>query len=273
MKNRHLLKFSLILFPLLLLPHPYLAYADYPDGYYDVGTIVDGDTFKLTDGEGVRLIGINTPEIGEMCATEAKQHLSSLISGKSVYLEKDISETDQYDRLLRYVYVDSIFVNDRLVYNGYAYAVEYPPDTKYSGQLQDSENSAASSGRGCLWGINYIDDDGYWATARCFIATAAYGSPIDPHIKILRQFRDEYLVTNRLGRSFVTHYYSYSPDLSEFISKHEILKAVTRLCLLPVIGLSWVILKIGLETTLMILIPFSGGFVYIVRFKRKKKTY
>jgi endonuclease YncB( thermonuclease family) len=271
MKNRHLLKFSLFIFSLLLLTHPYLAIADYPDGYYDVGTIIDGDTFKLTDGKSVRLIGINTPEIGERCATEAEQQLSSLISGKSVYLEKDVSETDQYDRLLRYVYVDGIFVNDRLVYNGYAYAVEYPPDTKYSNQFQNSENSAASSGRGCLWEINYIDDDGshYWITAGCFIATAAYGSPIAPHVMILRQFRDKYLITNKLGRGFVNLYYFYSPDLDEFNSKHETLKAVTRICLLPIIGLSWVILKLGLETTLIMFVFFGGGFIYIVWFHKK----
>jgi endonuclease YncB( thermonuclease family) len=277
MKNRHLLKFSLILFSLLLLAHPYLLYADYPDGYYNVGTIIDGDTFKLTDGKSVRLIGIDTPEIDERCGTEAKQQLSSLISGKNVYLEKDVSETDQYDRLLRYVYADGIFVNDRLVYNGYAYAVRYPPDTKYSNQLEDSENSAESSGRGCLWEIDCcIDDDGghYWAAASCFIATAAYGSPIDPHVKILRKFRDEYLVTNKLGRGFVNLYYSYSPKLAKLISKHEILKAVTRICLWPIVGLSWVILKIGLETTLIVIMLISGGFIHIVWFKstKNKKT-
>jgi micrococcal nuclease len=79
MKTRHLLKFSLILFSLLLLAHPYLVHADYPDGYYSVGAIVDGDTFKLTDGKSVRLIGINTPELDERCGTDAKQQLSSLI--------------------------------------------------------------------------------------------------------------------------------------------------------------------------------------------------
>ena len=271
MKDNHLLKFSLLLFPLLLV-HPYCTFADYPDGYYEVGSIVDGDTFKLTDGKSVRLIGINTPETDERCGTEAKQQLSSLILGKSVYLEKDISETDQYDRLLRYVYADGIFINDRLVYNGYAYAVEYAPDTKYSEQFQDSENSASSNGRGCLWAINFIDDDGYWATARCFIATAAYGSPIDPHVKILRQFRDEYLVTNKLGRKFVHIYYSYSPKLAKLISQHVYFKAVTRICLLPVVGLSCVILYFGLGTTLMMLLLIFGGFIYIAWFKRKKKT-
>ena len=273
MKNRHLLKFPLILFSLLLLNYPYLAYADYPDGYYDVGSIIDGDTFKLTDGKSVRLIGINTPELDERCGTEAKQQLSSLISGKSVYLEKDVSETDQYDRLLRYVYADGIFVNDRLVYNGYAYAVRYPPDTKYSNQLEDSENSAESSDRGCLWEINCcIDDDGshYWFAASCFIATAAYGSPIDPHVEILRKFRDKYLVTNKLGRCFVNLYYSYSPKLAKYISKHGILKEVTRLCLLPIIGLSWVILKLGLTATIVLIVFFSGGLTHILRLRRKK---
>jgi endonuclease YncB( thermonuclease family) len=275
MENNHLLKFSLIFFSLLLFSHPYLAYADYPDGYYDVGAIIDGDTFELADGKSVRLIGINTPETGERCAEEAEQQLSSLISGKSVYLEKDVSETDQANRLLRYVYADGIFVNDRLVYDGYAYAAEYPPDTKYSDQFQASENSAESSDSGCLWETNDIDDDGgyYWAAARCFIATAAYGSPIDPRIKLLRELRDKHLLKNKLGRELVHIYYSYSPKLADLISQHEILKRVTRICLLPIIGLSWVILKLGFETTFIIIMLFGGGFLYTARFKRKKQSH
>jgi len=60
---------------------PDIGLADYPDGYYEVQRVIDGNTFELTDGNIVRLIGIETPEAGETCSTEATQHLSSLISG------------------------------------------------------------------------------------------------------------------------------------------------------------------------------------------------
>lgn len=260
--------FFSIIFSLVFLD---IAFADYPDGYYDVGIIVDGDTFTLSDGKSVRLIGIDAPEAGETCSAQATQKLTSLIAGETIYLEKDVSETDVDGRLLRYVYVNGIFVNLELVYYGYAYAVTYPPDIAYATQLADAEEDAIDHSRGCLWETIYIDDDGNsnWIVASCFIATAAYDSPIDPHVKILCRLRDKYLLTNKFGRSFVNIYYSYSPELANFISQNESLKVVTRLCLLPIIGISWVILKLGLATTIILIVLFSGGLIHILRLRRK----
>jgi len=246
-----------------------IAFADYPDGYYDVQRVIDGDTFKLIDGTTVRLIGIDAPEAGEICSAEATQKLTSLIAGETVYLEKDVSETDTYGRLLRYVYVNEIFVNLELVYYGYAYAVSYPPDVAYASQLADAEEDAVGNDRGCLWETIYIDNDSYWAVASCFIATAAYGSPVDPYVKILRKFRDKHLLTNKIGRKLVRIYYSYSPVIAGYILKHDSLKVITRLSLLPVIGLSWVILKFGPETTIMIIMLLSTGLIGMFLFTRK----
>ena len=246
------------------------AFADYPDGYYDVQRVIDGDTFKLTDGTSVRLIGIDAPEAGEICSAEATQRLTSLIAGKTVYLEKDLSETDRNGRLLRYVYVNKIFVNLELVYYGFAYAVSYPPDVAYDSQLADAEENAVNNNRGCLWKINYIDDGGasFWVVGGCFIATAAYGSPLDPYVKILRKFRDKHLLTNKIGRKFVRIYYSYSPAIAGYIAKHDALKVITRLSLLPVIGLSWVILKLGPEITIMIIMLLIGGWIHVYYLRR-----
>lgn len=269
----HLIIITLFFSIIFSLPFPDIAFADYPDGYYDVGVIINGETFTLSDGKSVRLIGIDAPEAGETCSIEATQKLASLIAGETVYLETDVSETDQYNRLLRYVYVNGILVNDRLVYDGYAYAVSYPPDTAYASQLADAEKNAIDNSRGCLWEIFYIDDNvnSTWIVASCFIATAAYGSPIDQHVKILRKFRDKHLLTNKLGQSFVHIYYSYSPELANFISQYEILKAFTRLCLLPIVGFSWVILKLGLATTIILIVFFSGGLIHMLLFKRKNR--
>lgn len=69
----------------------------------------------------------------------------------------------------------------------------------------------------------------------CFIATAAYGSYLEPHVKVLRDFRDNYLLTNPIGRAFVALYYKVSPPIAVYISKHEVLRTVTRWLLTPVI--------------------------------------
>jgi hypothetical protein len=58
----------------------------------------------------------------------------------------------------------------------------------------------------------------------CFIATAAYGSTIEPHVKVLRQFRDRFLLNNTVGKTFVRLYYTYSPPLAKFISGHKNLR-------------------------------------------------
>jgi DNA-binding beta-propeller fold protein YncE len=69
----------------------------------------------------------------------------------------------------------------------------------------------------------------------CFIATAAYGSSLDPHVAVLRDFRDKWLLTNRPGRAFVSLYYRYSPSFAAFIAHHETARTAARFALTPVI--------------------------------------
>lgn len=70
----------------------------------------------------------------------------------------------------------------------------------------------------------------------CFIATAAYGSYLDPHVVTLRKFRDEYLLTNAPGKVFVAMYYSVSPPIADFTSQHNTAKAIVRIGLIPILS-------------------------------------
>ncbi len=72
----------------------------------------------------------------------------------------------------------------------------------------------------------------------CFIATAAYGTPMAEEIQILREFRDEYLLSNTLGRALVNIYYNVSPSIAEFIIEHPRLKPIVKVGLLPVVAMS-----------------------------------
>jgi hypothetical protein len=73
---------------------------------------------------------------------------------------------------------------------------------------------------------------------QCFIATAAYGTPMAEEIGILRKFRDEYLLTNPVGKALVDFYYRVSPPMAEFITEHPSLKPIMRAGLLPAVALS-----------------------------------
>jgi endonuclease YncB( thermonuclease family) len=117
-----------------------------------VTRIVDGDTFKvMRNGSeiSVRYIGINTPEVGQPCADEATAADQALIEGKTVTLVKDVSDTDQYGRLLRYVYVGVQFINAELVKQGWAEAAKYPPDVLHADEFAALAAAAKTQGLGC----------------------------------------------------------------------------------------------------------------------------
>lgn len=87
----------------------------------------------------------------------------------------------------------------------------------------------------------------------CFIATAAFGSYAEPHVKVLREFRDAYLLKNRPGRAFVRLYYRYSPPLADYMAKHETLKIIARCTLYPIVGLSYLAVRLSPGQQLLIM--------------------
>lgn len=130
------------------------------DETFSVVRAIDGDTIEVLIGgekKTVRYIGINTPETvhpskpAECFGKEASDKNKMLVEGQSVRLEKDISETDKYGRLLRYVYVGETMINEALVEGGYAHASTYPPDVKYTDVFLAAEKTARETERG-LWG-------------------------------------------------------------------------------------------------------------------------
>ncbi len=87
----------------------------------------------------------------------------------------------------------------------------------------------------------------------CFIATAVYGSPMETHVKTLRDFRDRFLTTNSPGKSFLHLYYRYSPPIAHYIEYHKILRFIIRWTLLPVVWISELLLYFGPVLALAIL--------------------
>lgn len=127
--------------------------------FAQVSRVIDGDTIEVSIGGNlykIRYIGIDAPETVapntpvQQMGKEASAANKSLVEGKTVILEKDVSETDRYGRLLRYVFVGDLFVNAELVQRGFAKVSTYPPDVKYQSLFLQMQQEARAAGRG-LW--------------------------------------------------------------------------------------------------------------------------
>ena len=125
---------------------------------YEVKRVIDGDTFELSDGDVVRLLGIDAPEEKECYAEEAKEALKKILEGKEVELRKDVTGVDDFGRLLRYAILqkaspleNNILIDEYMVNGGYAEMQNNPKDKLYYGLLLEKQEQAKKAKKG-LWG-------------------------------------------------------------------------------------------------------------------------
>jgi micrococcal nuclease len=133
-----------------------------PSGSVEVTLVevVDGDTIwvRMPDGckEKVRYIGIDAPEVphtdsaGEYLGKEATAHNAELLASGPLRLQTDVEPRDEFGRLLAYVWAGGVFVNERMVLDGYAWAHNYPPNLTRQEQLWDAHDAARAAGVG-IW--------------------------------------------------------------------------------------------------------------------------
>lgn len=124
-----------------------------------VNYVFDGDTIELSGKITLRLVGIDAPETAnkythfkeECFASDSAKIAKELLMGQNIEIEKDLEDKDNYGRLLRYVFLDDVFINEFLLRNGYAKLEEKTINTRYKNILTEAENEAKRDGRG-LWG-------------------------------------------------------------------------------------------------------------------------
>ena len=137
----------------------------------------------------------------------------------------------------------------------------------YAGDItipqQDDINGVAA-----LYGAPPPPSSGDGGGGGCFIATAAFGSPMERHVQVLRDLRDRYLLDYKLGQKFVNLYYQTSPPIAETISKSKTLRLLTRWFLMPIVGVAYLTINFGIMTTLFIItfvILLLISFVLVLR--------
>jgi len=125
--------------------------------YYQVKKVYDGDTVLLKNGQKIRFLGINTPEVegrnktAQAGGEEAKRWLQKQLKNKKIRLERDVEKQDKYGRFLAHIFTeDKQHINLELVKKGYASVNIYPPNLKYTEQLLTAESQANRSRLG-LW--------------------------------------------------------------------------------------------------------------------------
>jgi micrococcal nuclease len=133
---------------------------------YIVKKVIDGDTVLMESGETVKYIGVDAPylykkEGAEFYAKEAARFNKKLVLLKKVRLEFDTEKKDSKGRILAYVFVKNVFVNNELVKLGYAKAAIKPPNTKYQAMLLSAQQKAMAEERG-LWQERKKDSEAHY---------------------------------------------------------------------------------------------------------------
>ena len=129
-----------------------------------VKRVLDGDTFVLSDDRRVRLIGVDTPERGEPFSNTARELADSILTGQEVRIENDLLRLDRYDRILGYVFIDTIFVNELLIRRGLAHVYLFKENKRYSKRLIEAQGKARRDKVG-IWSQPRPSDEPYYISA------------------------------------------------------------------------------------------------------------
>jgi len=168
--------------------------ASYADTWDRVKWVIDGDTVVLANGQKVRYIGINSPELArdgnkaEPYGNAAKRFNASLVDRKSIRLGFDKERNDRYERLLAYIFLkDGTFVNAEILSNGYAYLLVHRPNIKHNSVMLQSQRAAMSAKKG-IWQSwterkkNYVANK---RSRRFHLPTCPFGKRIKPQNRVV----------------------------------------------------------------------------------------
>jgi len=140
------------------------------------------------------------------------------------------------------------------------------PNTSITGEAEEAESLKFSTAS-----VEEIEEEPPPPPSGCFIATAAFGSELSPAVVLLREFRDNYLLNNAIGESFVRFYYKVSPPAAAYISGREPLKFLVRILLAPVIVAAYLLIRFGPVIIILAALLSLAAMVGII--KKVREAY
>jgi micrococcal nuclease len=144
-----------------------------------VAEVFDGDTFRMSTGKKVRIVGIDTPEAGERFHDEAKDYLSSLIINKEIEIKPIAVGQDRYGRTLAEVYVDTINIGLALIRHGYAQLYLFSDDNYLKDKYLPFLKEAISQKKG-IWGVQSPKPEDYYIRIK---GSYRFHRPLCPNLK------------------------------------------------------------------------------------------
>lgn len=185
-----------------------------------VKKVLDGDTVELSDGRRVRYLGINTPEWQEPFSIKAKRLNKSLVEGRTVTLEFDKRRTDGYKRLLAYVFIDGVMVNEKILEKGFAHVFFFPPNLKYNDKFLDVQKKAKIERKG-MWAK--YDESVTLKITQLKPAENMKGSWTSAYIRVVNLSVERinlkgYKISNSSGQHYVFPDFNLEPGFTAVIS-------------------------------------------------------
>ncbi len=153
--------------------------ADSRESESRVSEVIDGDTFVLSDGSRVRLIGVDTPEQGQPFYSEAAHFAESLLAGAPVFAEYDEEPYDDYGRRLVYLFVDSLFYNELILEQGLATGYLFEHNGKFEETLIAAQKSARREDAG-IWSLPQSSPEEFYITIS---GSFRFHRPLCPHLR------------------------------------------------------------------------------------------
>lgn len=144
-----------------------------------VTRIIDGDTYVLSDGSQVRLIGLDTPERGQPFYEQAKVFAESTVLGETVTLVQDEEPLDSYGRMLTYLFLDTLLINEKIVREGLGSVYLFEKNKRYAGKLISAQKRARDDQAG-IWSLAPPPEENYYVNIH---GSFRFHRPLCPNVK------------------------------------------------------------------------------------------